>query len=229
MNYQKAIKFLILFLCFSTHAIAELQPYTAVYDVYSKGFHIGEATQTLKKQNEGWLITLHTQAQGLASFLQSKPSIQEQHFKLDNKNNPILLRAKSDSGKSKKHSVKTAHYDINKKQLIIKTGEQSKTIPVKKAISPYLALAITAVSVENTQSANLKVYEKGKIKDKTMSYQGFKEGFKIFDIGNKKSSKKLRYLFNPNNKQVPYKIEKLKKGKIKAYLKLKSFNGKDIS
>lgn len=229
MNFLKAIKALILLLCFSSYVNAELQPYTAVYDVYSKGFHIGEATQTLKKQNEVWLITLHTQAQGLASFLQSKPSIQEQFFKLDENNQPILISAKSDSGKSKESSIKTAHVDTNKKQLIIKTGEQSKTLPIKKSLLPNLALAITTVSVENTQSANLKVYEKGKIKDKTMSYQGFKEGFKIFDIGNKKSSKKLRYLFNPNNKQVPYKIEKLKKGKVKAYLKLKSFNGKDIS
>lgn len=222
MNYPKKFKSLLFLACISFNAFAELTPYTATYAGYSGSFHIADATQTLEKLGDNWLIKLHTEAVGFARFIQGKPITQEHIFQLY-QHQALLLSAKSDSGKADENAKKSAYYDRVSKQLFIKTHKQSTSIQLDRPLSSYLAFTTTLSNILNNPTQTLSFYDKGKVVQKAVAYLGMQNGFKVIEVGKNNSKKKLRYLFKPDTMQVPFRIEKIKKGKLKAYLELTSF------
>ncbi len=227
MNTLKSIKpflLLLLYVClFSSKVQAELKPYTAVYNAYSNGFHVGESTQTLIKLEDSWLIKLNTEATGFASFFQSKPATQQQVFKTK-LNQPLLLSSKSDSGKSKKNAKKLAYYDEANEQLLVRVGDETKRISITHPLSSYLLLPITAANLQPNTTLNVTLYDKGKVKQKLMAVQEINTDNLVVDVYSKGSNKRLRYIFKHGNKHVPFRIERFKNNEIKAYLELNEFN-----
>lgn len=225
MNYLKSIKLILsFFLCISLlsgTAQAELKPYTANYTAYSNGFQVGETSQTLIKLGDLWLMKLTTEATGFASFFQSKAATQQQVFKTK-QNQPVLISAISDSGKSKENAKKQAYYDETIKKLLIRVGDKTKSIPISQPFSTYLLLPISAVNMPLNTPLDVKLYDKGTIK--TMLMDAHKTDDKlIVDVYSEHSNKRLRYIFKDDNKRVPYRIERFKNNELKAYLELSDF------
>ncbi len=226
MNYLKHTNFHFILTClllFSSVVNAELKPYVAVYDIYSKGFHLGEATQVLEQLETTWRISLTSKATGLASFFQNAPSTDEQVFKM-HKQKALLISAKSNNGKDEEDSKRSAYYDENGQRLFTSIGSKRKITQLNSVPSSYLLLPIDAITLKNKQAIKVSLYDEGSVIYKTMALHSKSKSQTIVEIYAPKSSEKLRYIFNHNNLSVPFKIERYKNNEITAYLELKSFN-----
>ncbi len=219
INYRTILSSLLLL--FSTNTAAELKPYIAVYDIYTKGFHIGEATQILEQLENTWKISLTSKATGIASLFQSKPTTDEQIFKLKQKQ-AIFISAKSDSGKDEANAQTTAYYDEQGNRLFKQTGNKRNIITLKKAPSTFLLLPINAANLADKQTLPITLYDEGTISHQNMTKQLDNNQHSIVDISAPQSNERLRYILKPAHLNIPYKIERYKNNKITAYLELKS-------
>lgn len=222
MNYLKYPRVFICLLLLSFESNAELKPYSAIYDVYNKGFHIGEATQTLTQFDTFWSIELSIKATGFASFLQNQPETHQQTFTYQNQQ-PHLFSFKSDTGKSSSDAKITAYYDTNNQQLLVSSQNNNSQIKSKEAPKTYLLSQMTAATLLNNQPQSIDIFDKGIVSQKSLTLINKTNDIKTVEISSKDSSKKLKYYFKTNNLHVPTKIERLKNNKVKAYLSLKHF------
>jgi len=226
MIYLKSIKASLCFLIFSFFSInsfAQLKPYVAAYDIYSNGFHLGEATQTLTQQGGQWLISLSSKATGFASLFQSNPAMEEQLFTLKEQK-VLLISAKSDSGENEEDAKASAYYDMKNQLIYIRIGNKTKQIKHHSALSSFLLLPITAAALHEQQTIEVSLYDEGEVIKKTVSRLSDVDKKTTVDVYSSDSDKKLRYTFKNNNVQVPFRIERFKNNEITAYLELISFN-----
>ncbi|MBL7002962.1 MAG: DUF3108 domain-containing protein [Gammaproteobacteria bacterium] len=220
--------YLTLLLLFPTLIYAEIKPHIAVYDLYTKGFYIGESTQTLHKKDDVWHITLSSKTKGFASFFRSKPAVIKETFKAVN--NQIKLQS-SDNDPGNKDPKTISYYDAKSQHFLISKGDISRKIKTEPVIASILTLPLIASELKTKQSITYKMLDKDHLETIVLSSQGKQSiNFKGKKVSASMvlaqlngSNKKIHYFYNDNTPDIPFLIERFNGDKKKMHLELKSF------
>lgn len=213
---------LLLLISFNGYG-SNIIPFKAVYDLYLKGYYIGQVEQSLSDAHDYWLIQQKTQAKGFASLFQSEPIFEKQSFTIHNKQFHLKsFQFKDDETNS------SAFYQEAQSKLLINHNGKTQSQHIAQPIYSYLLLALKAHFI-TTKEEILTVYDQGvtsQVKSTSpyeiqIQHHGQTTKAYVVEFTQLGSKKKLRYTFLSKSDVIPIKIERLSDNKADMLLQKK--------
>ena len=207
---------LALSLALPGHAAeVELREFTAGYDLYKAGMHVGTAELSLEPAGQLWRWRLLTQARGIYAVFVNKKPFSETLFSREQ--GKILLQSIDIKDQGKEKRSESARFDWQAGQLNTQRKGKERQFPLTGEVYDYqsIHLLTAAMQLGGEDERTVDFYRKGKLTQATLTYTGTETitlgdreiETRVYRHVNRKSKTVLRYFYEAGQELVPVMIE----------------------
>lgn len=206
-----------------------LRPFSASYDLYQGGMHLGVMDLKLERQGEVWRWVSITRARGIYKLFTNKKPYAETRF--ERFGDQLLVTEITLGEHGGEQPEENARFDWEKGRLEVLRKGKSRDLRLHDAVYDYQSIHLLAASMGQQQldKSTIDFYRKGKLVKSRFIFSGRQ----TVDVGDgsieanvyeqvvDKSKSKIKYYYDAQNPLLPLRIEKLEAGESPSILSLR--------
>lgn len=232
LRFYTSLSLLLLGLLPGTPPLAAevvLRPFSASYDLYQGGMHLGVMDLSLERQQEAWRWVSITRARGIYKLFTDKQPYAETRFARFGEHFRVTEINLGEHGGEQPEE--NARFDWNEGRLDVLRKGKRRELALADGVYDYQSIHLLAASMgeEQLEKSTIDFYRKGKLVKSRFVFSGRQSvnvgddsiEANVYEQVVARSNSKIKYFYDAQNPLLPLRIEKLEAGDSPSILALR--------